>query len=358
MSLFQPLPALLVSPSPTASTSNRVQMPHAGAMPLQLGDFDQESEQHSFACEVCSKSFKRETNLMFHMATHRDRVVDETGVGIDQRWDAPTQCPSCTRVFGTKYQLQKHFLRRHFVGEKKYTCEICKTKSFTVKEDWSMHIKSCGRIFTCSCGVHFRSQATLKRHCKYNAHQPASLEGTSWDQALDELVGCGLDAFNDADHSSLLSASESANESQTTSSRSRDYGTTGRDRDYGTCRDYGTGTFDSRTHSTTTDATVTTANSAPWLALDTTGYAKQPAKIAAAVDIPPFVMPPLPPAPMFGHMPPGSLMHPQPIAMAHPAFDLGEMPAYTSPAPPFVVQGEAAEELLMQDLFALFSGFA
>jgi len=140
---------------------------------------------HAYTCHVCSKSFKRETNLMFHMSTHRPRVVDEeTGVGADGKWDSPTQCPGCTRVFATKYQAKKHFLRRHFAGNKKYVCPVCTTKAFTVKEDFSMHVKSCGRVFTCSCGLRLRSRATLKRHCKFNGHTPHSWSGTPSAEAI------------------------------------------------------------------------------------------------------------------------------------------------------------------------------
>lgn len=136
------------------------------------------SEDRSYVCNVCFKGFKRETNLMFHMATHRERTVDESGVVTDNKWDEPTVCPGCPRIFATKYQAKKHFLRRHFQGEKKYTCEVCNKKSFTVKEDYTMHIKSCGRIFSCTCGIQLRSQATLKRHCKLTGHEPASLDGS------------------------------------------------------------------------------------------------------------------------------------------------------------------------------------
>mmetsp|Transcript_10524 Transcript_10524/g.31321 ORF Transcript_10524/g.31321 Transcript_10524/m.31321 type:complete len:345 (+) Transcript_10524:65-1099(+) len=131
----------------------------------------------AFTCHVCEKTFKRETNLMFHMATHRERTIDSNGVAVDQKWNTPTSCPACPRVFATKYQAKKHFLRRHFEGEKKFTCTVCNVKSFTVKEDLSMHLKSCGRVFSCSCGIRLRSQATLKRHCKASGHAPASWEG-------------------------------------------------------------------------------------------------------------------------------------------------------------------------------------
>jgi len=93
------------------------------------------------------------------------------------RWDEPVKCNVCPRVFATKYQAKKHFLRRHYQGEKQFMCTRCNKKSFTVREDLTMHLKACGRMFVCSCGLHLRSQATLKRHCKHTGHEPTSWDG-------------------------------------------------------------------------------------------------------------------------------------------------------------------------------------
>ncbi|KAJ1627644.1 hypothetical protein T492DRAFT_876341 [Pavlovales sp. CCMP2436] len=147
---------------------------------------------------------------------------DEHGV-VCQKWNAPTECPACPRKFATKYQQKKHFMRRHFVGPKEHPCEICKVKFFTVKEDWSMHVKSCGKVFTCSCGIRLQTQATLKRHFKHSGHVPASLEGQQCD-LLDELISLGYSASDPAP-SDLLSGNtgntDSASCSQLENSQER-----------------------------------------------------------------------------------------------------------------------------------------
>ncbi|KAJ1640750.1 hypothetical protein T492DRAFT_831760 [Pavlovales sp. CCMP2436] len=133
----------------------------------------------SFVCNICRKNFKREMNLIFHMTTHRQRQTVE-GVGELQNSNAPVKCTDCTKVFATKYQAKKHFLRRHFQGDRciqPYKCCKCDKKSFTVKEDLTMHMKACGQIFTCSCGIRLCSLGALKRHAKYFKHEPSNWEG-------------------------------------------------------------------------------------------------------------------------------------------------------------------------------------
>jgi hypothetical protein len=78
--------------------------------------------------------------------------------------------------FATKYQAKKHYLRRHFQGEKPFACTKCNKKRFVVKEDLTMHMKSCGNVYVCKCGIRLCSLGALKRHCKYFSHDPESLE--------------------------------------------------------------------------------------------------------------------------------------------------------------------------------------
>ncbi|KAG8466132.1 hypothetical protein KFE25_001888 [Diacronema lutheri] len=128
-----------------------------------------QAEERSFTCEVCRKTFKRETNLMFHMATHRQQ-----GAGDQHCWNAPVQCSACPKIFATKYQAKKHFLRRHFQGERRFACTRCNLKAFAVKEDLTTHMKTCGRTFACSCGARPRSLAALNKHCTQSGHTPAA----------------------------------------------------------------------------------------------------------------------------------------------------------------------------------------
>ena len=92
-----------------------------------------------------------------------------TGVG-------PVKCTDCDKEFATKYQAKKHYLRRHFNGDKPFACTKCGKKRFVVKEDLTMHMKACGNVFVCTCGIRLCSLGALKRHCKQFSHEPESLE--------------------------------------------------------------------------------------------------------------------------------------------------------------------------------------
>jgi hypothetical protein len=86
------------------------------------------------------------------------------------------KCQDCGKVFATKYQAKKHYLRRHFSGDKPFPCTKCNKKRFVVREDLTMHMKSCGSVYICKCGIRLCSLGALKRHCKYFEHEPRSLE--------------------------------------------------------------------------------------------------------------------------------------------------------------------------------------
>jgi len=64
------------------------------------------------------------------MTTHRPQQPT-----TDQEVDvlAPVSCTDCGKTFGTKYQAKKHYLRRHFQGERPFACEKC-GKRFVVRE--------------------------------------------------------------------------------------------------------------------------------------------------------------------------------------------------------------------------------
>jgi len=128
----------------------------------------------SFTCSVCRKVFKREMNLIFHMTTHRPRQPQTESSEVTST--QPVKCQDCNKEFATKYQAKKHYLRRHFQGDKPFACTKCNKKRFVVKEDLTMHMKSCGNVYVCTCGIRLCSLGALKRHCKYFSHEPESYE--------------------------------------------------------------------------------------------------------------------------------------------------------------------------------------
>jgi len=179
---------------------------HANAQPLAAGQLMQlpqpppaqqaQTNGEEFTCTVCRKVFKRAANLIFHMTEHRPQAPQQqpaadptadsltapaelsalTGGGAGSSGVGPVKCTDCDKEFATKYQAKKHYLRRHFNGDKPFQCTKCHKKRFVVKEDLTMHMKACGNVFICTCGIRLCSLGALKRHCKQFQHEPESLE--------------------------------------------------------------------------------------------------------------------------------------------------------------------------------------
>jgi len=159
-------PSDIASPSPTGCRDEN----YEGVQPVGVS----QSGEQCFTCTVCRKVFKREMNLIFHMTTHRPRQPQSENA--EAAVCQPVKCHECDKEFATKYQAKKHFLRRHFQGDKPFSCPKCLKKRFVVKEDLTMHMKSCGNVYVCTCGIRLCSLGALKRHCKYFSHEPESLE--------------------------------------------------------------------------------------------------------------------------------------------------------------------------------------
>jgi len=129
------------------------------------------------------------------MTTHRPRQPEVEPT--DSTSTQPVKCQDCGKEFATKYQAKKHFLRRHFQGEKPFACTKCNKKRFVVKEDLTMHMKSCGNVYVCNCGIRLCSLGALKRHCKYFGHEPESLEPQPDPVSAQPALGWnGLDAVS------------------------------------------------------------------------------------------------------------------------------------------------------------------
>ena len=135
----------LLPTMPTSSTSPfQVESTVLGSEPITMPACSRSTDssgqpEQLFTCTVCRKVFKREMNLIFHMTTHRPRQPEVEPT--DSTSTQPVKCQDCGKEFATKYQAKKHFLRRHFQGEKPFACTKCNKKRFVVKEDLTMHMK-------------------------------------------------------------------------------------------------------------------------------------------------------------------------------------------------------------------------
>ncbi|XP_020201817.1 protein SENSITIVE TO PROTON RHIZOTOXICITY 1 [Cajanus cajan] len=96
--------------------------------------------EHIHFCEICGKGFRRDANLRMHMRAHGER---------------------------------NHFKRSHC--PKMYTCELCRTKRFSVLADLRSHVKHCGEDrWKCTCGTTFSRKDKLFSHVAlFEGHAPA-----------------------------------------------------------------------------------------------------------------------------------------------------------------------------------------
>uniref|UniRef100_A0A336K8N4 CSON005094 protein n=1 Tax=Culicoides sonorensis TaxID=179676 RepID=A0A336K8N4_CULSO len=117
-------------------------------------------------CHICSKSVLK-TNLTEHMIKH------ETG-------NHPFECNECGKKFGSRDNLRKHLVVRHFPENAKYKCPECPAV-FAQRYFYETHKVRFHKLgdldkVTCSlCGTMCASERNLKEHM-FNVHTDPSVK--------------------------------------------------------------------------------------------------------------------------------------------------------------------------------------
>ncbi|XP_059419747.1 zinc finger and BTB domain-containing protein 47-like [Carassius carassius] len=171
------------------SVRERQETAHGGNSEEHL---DQDSlEFQSFTCVWCPKTFNNRRCLEKHMnGTHNRRhICDkcskhflmESELLLHQQTDCEKniQCLTCGKAFRNLWSLHEHNKTVHGYAEKKYTCEICEKKFYTmahVRKHMVAHTKE--MPFTCeTCGKSFKRSMSLKVHSlQHSGEKPFQCE--------------------------------------------------------------------------------------------------------------------------------------------------------------------------------------
>lgn len=148
-------------------------------------------EKETLACEKCPRVFNTRWYLEKHMnVTHRrmqicdkcgKKFVLESELALHQQTDCEKniQCVACNKCFKKLWSLHEHIKIVHGYAEKKFSCEICEKKFYTmahVRKHMVAHTKD--MPFTCeTCGKSFKRSMSLKVHSlQHSGEKPFQCE--------------------------------------------------------------------------------------------------------------------------------------------------------------------------------------
>uniref|UniRef100_A0A8C0GLQ8 Zinc finger and BTB domain containing 47 n=1 Tax=Chelonoidis abingdonii TaxID=106734 RepID=A0A8C0GLQ8_CHEAB len=115
-------------------------------------------------CDKCGKRFLLESELLLHHQTDCEKNI---------------QCVACGKAFKKLWSLHEHNKIVHGYAEKKFSCEICEKKFYTmahVRKHMVAHTKD--MPFTCeTCGKSFKRSMSLKVHSlQHSGEKPFKCE--------------------------------------------------------------------------------------------------------------------------------------------------------------------------------------
>uniref|UniRef100_A0AAQ4RKZ2 Zinc finger and BTB domain containing 47 n=1 Tax=Gasterosteus aculeatus aculeatus TaxID=481459 RepID=A0AAQ4RKZ2_GASAC len=152
-----------------------------------------EEKQH-FPCKKCPRVFNNRWYLEKHMNVTHNRVqvcnncgkrfLLESELQLHQQTDCEKsiQCVTCGKAFKKLWSLHEHNKIVHGYAEKKFSCEICEKKFYTmahVRKHMVAHTKD--MPFTCeTCGKSFKRSMSLKVHSlQHSGEKPFKCENCS-----------------------------------------------------------------------------------------------------------------------------------------------------------------------------------
>lgn len=170
-------------------------------------DFDivstvMDSNQGSFTCQICNRSFFHKGTLTHHMKSHKSNFCnickqEFTHGQLDTHICVPAvashkvtkSCELCGKVFANPSALRIHYVVH--TGEKPYRCNIC-GKGFTQKGNLKCHVRihTGERPFQCMwCGKTFTQKVNLNHHLM--SHRNSVQGGSPDKQFINNLSTAG-----------------------------------------------------------------------------------------------------------------------------------------------------------------------
>ncbi|XP_029935370.1 zinc finger and BTB domain-containing protein 47 [Myripristis murdjan] len=162
--------------------------------PESLGQKVRLEEKQHFPCKKCPRVFNNRWYLEKHMnVTHNrmqicnncgKRFLLESELLLHHQTDCEKsiQCVTCGKAFKKLWSLHEHNKIVHGYAEKKFSCEICEKKFYTmahVRKHMVAHTKD--MPFTCeTCGKSFKRSMSLKVHSlQHSGEKPFKCENCS-----------------------------------------------------------------------------------------------------------------------------------------------------------------------------------
>ncbi|KAK5645368.1 hypothetical protein RI129_006668 [Pyrocoelia pectoralis] len=160
------------------------------------GSCNPESEIKSKTCNICSRSFARETAFLSHLKLHSQlnsdgSLSDDEESVKDENFEKNKKicCSLCKKCFPTKQKLQRHMWVHR---KKKFSCEICAMcfeRQVELDEHRLSSHQATATYFCCECGKCFFSRQGLWEHNRIHGSSTKSYKCVECDKTFASRQG-------------------------------------------------------------------------------------------------------------------------------------------------------------------------